>query len=297
MRVVADKTLLALTRRHLIALGALVAFVLLCAVALHHQQIAQAQANVRSLETLTAQQAAQLRAIDAQADGLTNQLRAVQKENAQIRRLIGGERRGSAQHAMVTAPARRTRDFAALRARLERLARASEAARIDTQRLARRVLNLRHIATLARERMLAAIPSIRPVNGVVVAGFGYRTDPWPEFHKGVDLAADYGSMVRAAGTGTVASAGWDAGGFGNLVDIDHGNGYHTWYAHLSRITVAAGQHVTKGQAIAFVGSSGESTGPHLHYQVMKDGLAIDPAPFLVGIPQRILATLPDASRV
>ncbi len=148
------------------------------------------------------------------------------------------------------------------------------------------------MAFAARERALAAIPSLNPVGGPIAAGFGYRTDPWPEFHKGVDLAADYGAQVRASAAGTVASAGWDAGGFGNKVDIDHGNGYHTWYAHLSRIAVAAGQRVTKGQPIAFVGSTGESTGPHLHYQLMYEGNPIDPQPFLSGVPAKVLATLP-----
>ena len=95
----------------------------------------------------------------------------------------------------------------------------------------------------------------------------------------------------------MATAGWDPGGFGIKVDIDHGNGYHTWYAHLSRVTVAAGQHVTKGEPIALIGSTGESTGPHLHYQVMYQGQAIDPLPFLNGVPPKVLATLPDPRNV
>jgi murein DD-endopeptidase MepM/ murein hydrolase activator NlpD len=153
------------------------------------------------------------------------------------------------------------------------------------------VLNLRRLASIARARTLAAIPSLNPVNGGINAAFGWRTDPFPEFHKGLDLAADYGTPVRAAAAGIVASAGWE-GEFGIKVDIDHGNGYHTWYCHLSRIAVSPGQRVFKGERIAAVGSTGESTGPHLHYQVMHDGVAIDPMPYLHGVPANVTATLP-----
>jgi murein DD-endopeptidase MepM/ murein hydrolase activator NlpD len=157
--------------------------------------------------------------------------------------------------------------------------------------LANRVLNLRRLASIARARTIAAIPSLNPVAGAVNAGFGWRTVPFPEFHKGLDLGADYGTPVHAAAAGTIASAGW-AGEFGIRVDIDHGNGYHTWYCHLSRIAVSAGQAVEKGETIAAVGSTGESTGPHLHYQVMHDGVAIDPEPYLRGVPANVMATLP-----
>lgn len=291
---------LAFTYRHLAALAALAILVLLGALGIHTYQLRVAEANVRALQELTAQQHAQLEAIDRQTDALANQLRTVQHENAEIRRMIGGK--GGSQHAMV-APHHagvRPRDFAQIQARLRRLAQDSAQTRSDAahlQRLALRVLNVRRLALIARQRMIAAIPSINPVDGTIASGFGYRATPWPEFHKGLDLAADYGSPVHAAAAGTVVSAGWDPGGFGIKVDIGHGNGYHTWYAHLSRVTVTPGEHVTKGQPIAYVGSTGESTGPHLHYQVMHDGNPIDPEPFLNGVPSTILATLPDPSGV
>jgi murein DD-endopeptidase MepM/ murein hydrolase activator NlpD len=183
--------------------------------------------------------------------------------------------------------------------RLARLAHASEARLTDGRaldRLARRVLDLRRIAALARQRMIAALPSLNPVDGSISASYGWRINPWPEFHKGLDLAADYGTPVHAAADGIVGSAGWD-GGFGIKVDLDHANGYHTWYAHLSRVAIAPGAHVHKGDVIAFVGATGEATGPHLHYQIMLDGRAIDPAPFLTGVPARVLATLPSLGRV
>jgi murein DD-endopeptidase MepM/ murein hydrolase activator NlpD len=290
----------AFTYRHLAALGVLTVLVLVAALGIHTYQLQVAEAQVRALVELTAQQRSQLRTIDRQADALAGQLRSVQHENAEIRRLIGGGH--GKQHAM-TAPRQagmRHADFAQVQARLRRLAEDSARTRSDAahlQRLALRVLNVRRLARIARERLIAAIPSLNPVDGTIASPYGYRTNPWPEFHKGVDLAADFGTPVHAAASGTVVSAGWDAGGFGIKVDIDHGNGYHTWYAHLSRVAVTPGERVTKGEPIAFVGSTGESTGPHLHYQVMHDGNPIDPEPFLNGVPSNVLATLPDPSGV
>lgn len=291
---------LAITRRHLAMVGVVLLLASLTLVAVHSWQLRNAEANVRELQAVTTEQQTKLQSIDKQADELSNQLKAVQRENAEIKRLIGADRGGKKQHAMLApaGPARRA-DFAAVQQRLRTLARASAATSDDAKRLqnvAMRVLNLRRMASLARERMIAAIPSLNPVGGGIAAGFGWRTNPWPEFHKGVDLEANYGDLVRAAAAGTVASAGWD-GGFGIKVDIDHGNGYHTWYAHLSRVAVSAGQRVTKGAPIAYVGSTGESTGPHLHYQVMYEGSPVDPQPFLHGVPEKVLATLPDSPGV
>jgi murein DD-endopeptidase MepM/ murein hydrolase activator NlpD len=291
---------LAFTRRHLAAVAAALSIALLAAAGIHTYQLHVAEGNVRQLQALTAEQQTKLETIDRQADELANQLKAVQRENADIKRMIGADR-GEHQHAsapVVNAPGRP--DFAAVQTRLRDLVRASAATRDDARQvglLAMRVLNLRRLASIAHERFLAGIPSLNPVGGAIAAPYGWRTDPWPEFHKGVDLAANYGDQVRAAAAGTVVSAGWDPGGYGIKVDIDHGNGYHTWYAHLSRTAVEPGQRVTKGQPIAFVGSTGESTGPHLHYQVMYDGQPIDPAPYLNGVPPHVLATLPDSPGV
>ena len=290
----------AFTRRHVALAAAALLLALLAAAGFHTYQLRVAEANVRALQSLTAEQQSKLQTIDKQADELSSQLKTVQRENAEIKRLIGADR-GGKQHSYVAPPAEaRHTDFATLQARLHTLARDSAATRSDAQRVQRialRVLNMRRLASMARERMIAAIPSINPVGGAIAAGFGWRTNPWPEFHKGVDLEANYGDLVRAAAAGTVASAGWDPGGFGIKVDIDHGNGYHTWYAHLSRVSVGAGQRVTKGAPIAYVGSTGESTGPHLHYQVMFAGNPVDPQPFLTGVPEKVLATLPDPSGV
>jgi murein DD-endopeptidase MepM/ murein hydrolase activator NlpD len=284
------------TRRHVAVIALALLVVLVGAAGFHTYQLRVAESDVRALQSLTTEQQSKLQTIDKQADALANQLRAVQRENAEIKHLIGADRGASKQHAFAPSGAvGHAADFGAVQTRLRTLALASQTTREDTQRLQRlamRVLNLRRMASIARERLIAAIPSMNPVGGGIAAAFGWRTNPWPEFHKGLDLEADYGTPVHATAAGTVVSAGWE-GGFGIKVDIDHGNGYHTWYAHLSRATVAVGAHVTKGQPIALSGSTGESTGPHLHYQVMYQGQAIDPQPFLNGVPAKIIATLPD----
>jgi murein DD-endopeptidase MepM/ murein hydrolase activator NlpD len=282
------------------ALAGAVAGVVLCiaaALGLHAWQLHQAERAVVQLQLETAAQSAEITAVDRQADALAAQLRSLQRENAEIRALIGMPAKGKTAerptHGSVAVPAEGNR-LAAVRARLARLEHASHAAALEEAKLvglAGRVLELRRIANIARDRMIAALPSLNPVDGAIVDGFGYRLRPWPEFHKGVDLAADYGAPVHAAAAGVIVSAGWD-GGFGIKVDIDHGNGYHTWYAHLSRVGVAPGEHVVKGQTIAAVGATGEATGPHLHYQVMRLGAAINPAPYLNGVPHDVLASLP-----
>lgn len=139
-----------------------------------------------------------------------------------------------------------------------------------------------------------AFPIGNPAKGhVVTSSFGYRTDPFngeKAMHTGMDFRDSAGSPIRPTAAGTVVSAGWD-GGYGQMVEIDHGNGYTTRYAHMSQILVKKGDTVTPDTIIGRVGSTGRSTGPHLHYEVRKDGSALDPAPFITAGKQvrRILA--------
>ncbi len=121
-----------------------------------------------------------------------------------------------------------------------------------------------------------------PVTGTITSPFGWRSNPFggaPEFHQGLDIAAPSGTTVTAAAGGTVIMAQW-YGGYGNYILIDHGGGYSTGYGHLSAIYVSTGQSVQRGQAIGAVGSTGQSTGPHLHFEVRIAGKPVDPAPRL-----------------
>ncbi len=121
-----------------------------------------------------------------------------------------------------------------------------------------------------------------PVTGTITSPFGWRSNPFggaPEFHQGLDIAAPSGTAVTAAASGTVIMAQW-YGGYGNYILIDHGGGYSTGYGHLSAIYVSTGQAVQRGQAIGAVGSTGQSTGPHLHFEIRIAGKPVDPAPRL-----------------
>jgi murein DD-endopeptidase MepM/ murein hydrolase activator NlpD len=130
-----------------------------------------------------------------------------------------------------------------------------------------------------------AIPSDKPVKANVEfsSGFGARVDPFGRglgFHPGIDLAGSYGTPIYATADGTVLRAGWNNGGYGNLVEIDHGRGISTRYGHMSAILVREGDHVTRGQQIGRMGSTGRSTGNHLHYEVRIDSRAVNPIPFM-----------------
>ena len=121
-------------------------------------------------------------------------------------------------------------------------------------------------------------PFIWPCDGRVGSGFGYRTHPisgTTRMHTGVDMGCGNGTPIRAAAAGVVSSAGWN-GGYGNAVVIDHGNGLATLYGHQSSLAVSRGQSVSTGQTIGYVGSTGASTGPHLHWEVWVNGSPVDP---------------------
>jgi murein DD-endopeptidase MepM/ murein hydrolase activator NlpD len=129
-----------------------------------------------------------------------------------------------------------------------------------------------------------AIPSEKPVRTAeFTSGYGTRTDPFrggAARHQGIDLAAPVGTPIYATAEGTVSEAGYNSGGYGNLIKLDHGRGIETRYGHLSRILVSPGQRIARGQIIGRMGSTGRSTGSHLHYEVRIDGRAVNPIPFM-----------------
>lgn len=137
-----------------------------------------------------------------------------------------------------------------------------------------------------KAKLLAAIPSIQPISNRqlnrVSSGFGYRIDPVYKdrrLHPGLDFTAPIGTPIYAAADGVVKDAGFNTGGYGNRVLINHGFGYETLYAHMVRIKARVGTKVKRGEVIGYVGSTGKSTGPHLHYEVHKNGVQLDPIYF------------------
>lgn len=130
---------------------------------------------------------------------------------------------------------------------------------------------------------LFVLPAGQPVRASKVSsGFGTRWHPvlgGYRFHAGIDLVAPAGTLILATAPGVITQSGW-CGGYGLCVTVDDGNGYNTLYGHLSRVDVIAGQDVTSGQRLGLVGSTGRSTGPHLHYEVRINGRPVDPRPYM-----------------
>lgn len=145
-------------------------------------------------------------------------------------------------------------------------------------------------------RAVGAIPSHMPVSAFnYTSGFGVRYDPFTggaAMHAGVDMAGTMGQPIDAAAAGTVVRAGW-FGGYGNCIEIDHGKGMATRYGHLSRIEVRPGEHIEAGAEIGRMGSTGRSTGTHLHFEVRVDGRAVDPMPYLHAMP--MIASVQDSA--
>ncbi len=152
-------------------------------------------------------------------------------------------------------------------------------------RFERMSLSLARMATL--ERALEGIPQVVPAaNQNISSGFGYRRDPFNRrgaMHRGIDFKGPYGSPIFAAAMGEVSFAGWKSG-YGKTVEISHGNGMMTRYAHLSRIDAKVGEAVEAGATIGGLGSTGRSTGPHLHFEVRINDTAVNPRPFLETAP-------------
>jgi murein DD-endopeptidase MepM/ murein hydrolase activator NlpD len=161
-----------------------------------------------------------------------------------------------------------------------------------------RVLRSYHRAenNFARRWHTNVQPSIWPVEGRLMGGFGERTDPFSgegAMHTGVDISAPTGTPVRTTADGIVTFAGWSSG-YGQLVVVDHGGGYETYYAHLSRFAVVDGQDVRRGEQIGAVGSTGRVTAPHLHYEVRIGGAPVNPHTYLAqaGVVQMVKKDFP-----
>jgi len=134
------------------------------------------------------------------------------------------------------------------------------------------------------KKLLSSIPSVTPVHGGwISSGFGYRIDPFTHrraFHKGVDISSPRGTPIVATADGVVIKSGWISN-WGYVVEVDHGNGFTTWFGHCSKLLVKRGDRVRRGEVIALVGSTGRSTGPHLHYEVRLNGRPQNPMHYML----------------
>lgn len=230
-------------------------------------KVAAVQADLQRTQTeLASEQLAQERA--------KNQLSTLAEERRNLVTLADSERRHRA-----TEVAEMENLSAAEEAELEGLIRERQRQLEAAREAARRAAG---IAGIIPPPTSGGGQFAWPVSGTITSPFGWRSNPFggsPDFHPGLDIAAPMGTTVTAAASGTVILAQW-YGGYGNFIMIDHGNGVASGYGHLSAIYVSNGQQVQKGQAIGAVGSTGHSTGPHLHFEVRVNGKTVDPAPRL-----------------
>jgi murein DD-endopeptidase MepM/ murein hydrolase activator NlpD len=235
-------------------------------VAAHDRQIAAA---VRSSRDEVA--AARAKTKFARASVL-HQAKIVAVRVHQVRalrdRLLANEGR------LVDAQSRKKADLAALGVRARSDAEEIDSLQQVSAELAAKIRAAQSHSTVTRAAGSGALAW--PVGAPITSPFGWR---WGRMHEGIDLGAAYGTPIAAAGAGTVIYAGW-LGGYGNLTVIDHGGGLSTAYGHQSHIGVVVGQQVTQGEIIGNVGSTGHSTGPHLHFEVRVDGRAVDPLGYL-----------------
>ena len=156
---------------------------------------------------------------------------------------------------------------------------------ILNSRIVRQQSYIDQLSSVVQKRltMVDALPTLTPCNGVHTSGFGMRVHPITgveKGHTGMDIAAPTGTAIHASGNGVVVFSGVKSG-YGNCIEIDHGYGYHTLYGHASKLIATVGQQIRRGDKIALVGSTGMSTGPHLHYEVIVDGSKVNPDHFLI----------------
>ncbi|MGI9950814.1 peptidoglycan DD-metalloendopeptidase family protein [Moorellaceae bacterium AZ2] len=235
--------------------------------------------SLQELEVVNLQQAQEIARLKAETQALKDAVNEVSQLEARVRAMLGLERSRPALSSRSSYLPLRPREQAQNLAEVES---SLQGLRAEVPRVA---AQLRELNRQVEEQLayLEAKPTRWPVEGEITSPFGYRTSPtnrWrEEFHDGLDIAASFGTPVRAAGAGRVVFAGW-MGVYGLTVIIEHGYGYRTFYGHNSALLVSEGDRVSKGQAIAKVGSTGRSTGPHLHFRLEIQGRPVDPLTLL-----------------
>lgn len=265
-----------------------VAALVACNVWLWTQYVEYARQGHKLLETekTVEEQGGQLRSMVARMTELSTDLRRVQQFDAKLRIMMNMEK-DPADVGGRGGP--RTEDFSSTYLPLHRQELAARKMQAFLKQLSDDV-RLEEVrqqellrATRANRDTLLALPSIWPVEGFVSSSFGGRASPFggrSEFHKGLDINNRTGTPIIAPARGTVSLAASD-GAYGNSVEIDHGSGIVTKYAHMQRFAVKSGQWVKRGDVIGYIGMTGRTTGPHLHYEVRLHGVPVNPMRYIL----------------
>ena len=249
----------------------------------HYQYtVHKAQAELdelQKLRTVNVAQATQLNQLAKNTAVLQEEMNKLNQLDAEVRRLLNKEELPGTSRSGITRPnaARGGEGGPVVVPRADELNNLVKELQAGVKARGESLSSLRE-GLIERNARAAATPSIWPTDGTVTSRFGWR---WggSDWHPGIDIAADSGTPIYATADGVVTASGWN-GGYGRQVTVDHGYGITTSYAHNSENVVSVGQRVKKGQLVAYMGSSGFSTGPHVHYEVKVNGTAVNPASFL-----------------
>lgn len=269
-----------LSRNFLLGVGAIVGLIALGGVLSPHlffKALAQAQV-VSDLERENARLRSEKSAVETSLAKIGDQVRSIEALAGRLANAVGVDASGAGGPvgiALVPTPVRPGREY---EAEMEDLRRRTQ--QLDTS------LDSIEEAWDVRLRILSSTPTLLPVEGSLSDGFGWRKDPFSgerEFHRGLDIVAPTGAPILAPADGLVTAAG-RMSGYGKTVHLSHGAGLGSRFGHMSEILVKPGQRVRRGDVIGRVGSTGRSTGPHLHYEVFRAGRPVDPRSFLKGKP-------------
>ena len=250
---------------------------------IHYQfTINQAKAELDELQKLRSvnmAQAGQLNQLAKNTAILQEEMMKLNQIDAEVRRLLNKEESAGTSRSGVARPGatHAGEGGPVVRPQADELNNLVKDLQVNAKVRGESLAKLRE-SLIERNARIAATPSIWPSQGVITSRFGWR---WggSDWHPGIDVAADSGTPIVATADGVVVASGWN-GGYGRQVVVDHGYGITTSYAHNSENAVSVGQKVKKGQIVAYMGSTGFSTGPHVHYEVKVNGTAVNPAGFM-----------------
>jgi murein DD-endopeptidase MepM/ murein hydrolase activator NlpD len=258
----------------------LVSLVTLTWLVADYLRLQRAAEENQELRALVNEQERQIQALGLQAAVVRERMAELELLDAEVRQMVGLPTAEEERNAASTTVS--SRGGPAQRVTLTDIRNTLTLAAMEIEPAKERLEDLKEEVEAEQER-LAHIPNGWPVKGRISSRFGVRRSPFggssTEFHAGVDIAASYGTAVRATGAARVVFAGIK-GGYGRVVILDHGYGYRTVYGHNSKLNVKTGQTVERGDIIAYVGSSGRSTGPHVHYEVLYQGRNKNPSEYM-----------------
>jgi len=241
------------------------------------------KAELRQLRQVNATQNGQIEQLAKDTATLQEDMNRLNRLDADLRRLVNSENSPASRSGVNRLPSSgyNEQGGSAVKPQVTELTNLVQELQA-TAKAREESLTAVRVALIERNARISATPSIWPAGGDVTSRFGWRSSPWgwgSEWHPGLDIANDYGTPIVATADGEVVFSGW-YGGYGKLIQIAHGNGIETLYGHCSQLLVNVGDKIKKGETIACMGSTGNSTGTHVHYEIRVNGTAVNPSSFL-----------------